>query len=285
MKNVACFFTGGYTESNSMLSFLSKINDNLNFNQMCPNRTKRRKVRGDVESVTERNLIGNVSGLTGASLTKYVYKYLDDYQAEIKSYDAIIIEDDLDGSFFEIGSDGFKKSSKNAEFINHCAQIRENIIQRMGKGTDFPVILFYAAPEIESWILSDWNNSFGYVYGPKEFQYLTSDENRYFSARFQPYIKENVLGEYNTCIEKYGYIDNQYYKLSDKLITSVQQFKVFLSDSDNNEELPKAIAQNQRLLYSKKIHGDKMLLHISPEKVKEKCPLYFAEAFDAIKNL
>ena len=45
---------------------------------MCPNRTKRRKVRGDVESVTERNLIDNVSGLTGANLTKYVYKYLDD---------------------------------------------------------------------------------------------------------------------------------------------------------------------------------------------------------------
>lgn len=283
MKNVACFFTGGYTESNSMLSFLSKINDKLNFNQLCPNKTKRRKVRGGVESVTERNLMDNVSGLTGAGLTKYVYKYLEDYQAEIVNYDAVIIEDDLDGSFFDIGSDGLKKSAKNAEFMNHCDQIRKNIIQRMGKGPDFPVILFYAAPEIESWILSDWNNSFGYIYGPKEFQYLTSDENRYFSARFQPYVKENVLGEYNTCIEKYGYFDNQYYKLSDKLITSLQQFKVLLSD--NNEELPKAIGQNQGLLYSKKIHGDKMLLHIFPEKVKEKCPLYFSEAFDAIKNL
>lgn len=43
VKNVGCFFTGGYTESNSMLIFLKRINDNIRFKQFCPNRTRKGK--------------------------------------------------------------------------------------------------------------------------------------------------------------------------------------------------------------------------------------------------
>lgn len=35
VKNVGCFFTGGYTESNSMLIFLKRINDNIRFKQFA----------------------------------------------------------------------------------------------------------------------------------------------------------------------------------------------------------------------------------------------------------
>ena len=283
VKNVACFFTGAHTESNEMINFLRKINGDLNFKQLCPNKTKRRKVRGGIESVTNRNLIECVSGLTGSALIRYVYNYLDTYRDECTNFDALIIEDDLDGHFFEIGTDGQKKSSKTKEFSEHCKLIKNQIVQKLGKNDDFPVIFLYAAPEVETWLLSDWNNSFGYVYGPKKLQCLTTEENRYFSARFQPYVNEHVLMEYCSCIENYGYFNNEYCKLSDKLIASLREFKVFISEYST--EIPQLIAQNQALRYSKKDHGDAMLQNLSPEKVKDKCPLYFAEAFDAIKNL
>lgn len=35
-KRVACFFTAGYTELNAMKSFMRKINDGVEYIQLCP---------------------------------------------------------------------------------------------------------------------------------------------------------------------------------------------------------------------------------------------------------
>ncbi len=281
MKSVACFFTGGYTESNSMQIFLKKINEDIELKQFCPNRTKKRKRPG-----LERDLIDEYSGLTGTALLHYVYDYLTNHKEEFSDFDAIIIEDDLDGLFNEELVPGDKKSlvsKRTQSFEKHCNIIRETVREKLNRDASFPVIQFYAAPEIETWFLSDWRNSFGSVYGPKGMALLTSAENDFFSARFQPYIRNYVLHEYENFLENYGYFDGIYSKLSDNIISSFDSFKVTMAGE--NLPLAKAISIKERLYYSKRLHGGEMLKQISPEAVRAKCPVYFQEAFSLLKNL
>lgn len=281
MKSVACFFTGGYTESNSMQIFLKKINENIELKQFCPNRTKKRKRPG-----FERDLIDKYSGLTGDALLHCVYVYLTNHKEEFSDFDAIIIEDDLDGLFKEELVPGDKTtlvSKRTQSFEDHCKTISKTVREKLNKDETFPVIQFYAAPEIETWFLSDWNNSFGSVYGPKGMALLTSAENAYFSARFHPYIRDHILCQYNDCFENYGYFAGTYRKLSDEIISSFDLFKVAIAE----EALPiaKTLSIKEELRYSKRIHGDAMLRQISPDTVRTKCTVYFQEAFSLLKGL
>lgn len=278
MKKVACFFTGGYTESNAMPEFLSKINDKIVFKQFCPNRTKRRKRPGE-----STDLIDTFSGLTGADLLRYVYRYLDNYPNELSDFDAVIIEDDLDGKFTEAPSGSTSKVSKRTkDFQAHCNTVADEIRKRLHKDDSFPVIQIFAAPEIETWFLSDWNNTFGLIYGPKAFAILDRKENQFFSAMFQPYMRDNVLCKYADQIENYGYFDGVYRKLSGQISSAFDSFKVTIS---RYGDVATSISSNKSLRYSKRSHGDEMLRHLSPDSIQQKCPIYFREAFELLKSL
>ena len=178
MKEVACFFTGGYTESGAMTGFLEKINRKVHFKQLCPNRPRGRK-----RPKAETDLKADVNGLTGSALLDYVYGYLEKYPEDLAGCDAVIIEDDLDGRFSELltpGDEGSRVSRKTQQFRDSCETIKSTVRDKLGKGASFPVVLIFAAPEIEAWLLSDWNHTFGYVYGPKGEAVLTTDENKFF---------------------------------------------------------------------------------------------------------
>jgi len=281
VKNVGCFFTGGYTESNSMLIFLKRINDNIRFKQFCPNRTRKRK-----GVCPERDLVDENSGLTDKALLRYVYEYLTENRKEFSNIDAIIIEDDLDGRFNEEATSGditTKVSKRTEAFGVHCKEVREKVRKILEKDENFPVIQFYASPEIEAWFLSDWANSFGEIYGPKGLSVLNTRENNFFSSRFQPHIRKEVLFEYSECIENYGYFEGKYSKLSDKIIESFSSFKVLMGTEPRR--MSKAISGNRELCYSKRTHGDEMLRRILPANVVRRCPVYFRESYDQLKKL
>lgn len=281
MKKVACFFTGGYTESNAMQIFLKKINDDIQLKQFCPNKTRKRK-RPDAEC----DLISEFSGLTGKSLIQYLYHYLDKHKEEFADFDAIIIEDDLDGAFGDERTKGDSStfvSIRNQAFEDHCNTIKTTVREKLQKDDTFPVIQFYASPEIETWFLADWGNSFGSIYGPKFLNILNANENQYFRSRFQAYINANVLKEYCEQLENYGYFNGEYLKLSEQIICSLDSFKVTIALQPG--EISKQISERRELVYSKRLHGDIMLRQLSPESVKIKCSTYFSEAFTALKNL
>lgn len=264
-----------------MQIFLKKINEGTQLKQFCPNKTRKRK-RPDAEC----DLISEFSGLTGGSLTQYVFHYLDKYKEDFVDFDAIIIEDDLDGAFGDERTKGDKSTFvaiRNQAFENHCNFIQNTVREKLQKDNTFPVIQFYASPEIETWFLADWGNSFGSIYGPKVLNILSANENQYFRSRFQAYINANVLKEYCQFLENYGYFNGEYYKLSDQIICSLDSFKVELAF--RSEEIAKHISDNRNLLYSKRLHGEIMLRQISPETVMAKCSTYFAEAFAKLKNL
>lgn len=283
MVKVACFFTGGFTESGAMQSFLQKINGNIFLKQFCPNKPPRRKIPG-----TRTQLVKGVSGLTGPGLRKYVYQYIENHPKELKEFDAVLIEDDLDGRYTRQRTEGdetTKVSAKTPEFLEQCETIKREIRMRLGKESDFPVIFFWASPEIEAWFLADWTDSFGSIYGPSGTNVLDGRENQFFSSRFQPYVRKNILKEYQGQVENYGYFMGDYKKLSDELILALDgDFKVQLNQEDTSV-LAKSISENKKLYYSKQNHGVLMLQNLRPETVQKKCPVYFAEAFAELAAL
>lgn len=185
--------------------------------------------------------------MTGVALLRYVYTYLTEHPEEIAEFDAVLIEDDLDGRFYEETIPGEKTSivsKRTAGFEKYHDEIKKNVCERLGKDDSFPVLRFFAAPEIEAWFLADWEDTFGLLYGPKGLSILTAGECDFFSTRFWSHIKNEVLMGYTDRIEEYGYFSGGYKKLSDE-----------------------------------------MLRRSSPHKIREKCLLYFRETYDQLKSL
>ena len=257
---VACFFTCGYTEAGTMQLFLKKINNACDFVQCLPNKTRKR--RGESKSI--RN---EYNGLSGNALLERVCTTLKKYKNEvdISRCQAVLIEDDLDGRFRD-WTDG----EVNA--------YREGAIRRIHEclGRNVPVIFLYASPEIEAWFLADWKKSFQYVYENKRFvEDLSVTERRRFLYHLRKFIFINLLGDYRDDLETYGWVENQYVKLSDQL-----------QDAVSSVALQQAAGiQSQHLYYSKKRHGEIMLREICPSIVAKKCRRYFLQGYQALRNL
>jgi hypothetical protein len=279
VRKIACFFTGGFTESGAMQYFLEKMGDNLKINQFCPNKAmKRRGTNG------KPHMIKSVNGLTGTSLIHYVYDYIDKYGDDLNEYDAILIEDDMDDRFYEYivaGDETTKRKCRNYEYMQYCNEIRNTIRAKLNKDGNFPVFLLFASPEIETWFLADWDNSFGKVYGPKGVNILSSVANSYFSYSFNKYVHKNILKQYEDNMEAYGYFNGEYIKLSTQIQEALSgEYKVWIDREGDSYGLSKC----ESLIYSKSIHGDKMLRNISPKQVGNKCLMFYRETYDEIQK-
>lgn len=259
-KRIACFFTGGYTELNAMKSFMKKINADADFIQLCPVALKKSR-----EAIRNRKSIGgSQSGLTGASLINYVLEEVGEKYFVREMYDAILIEDDKDERFLNDGSD-----IDLGKWYAYQKDVRQQLALR---GVTIPVIMFLAAPEVEAWFLSDWENSFGWVY--KYSGKLDSEQNNYFSHRFREYVNKDILTErYADRIEAYGLFEKKYKKLSEEIQTALSTID-FLKNFG-----PTSIR------YSKKTEGQAMLENIDPETVLRHCSVFFKEGYLALQNI
>lgn len=256
VRKIGCFITGAWTEAGAMSIFLKKINSDFEYIQCFPNKPKYKK-----------GLDGKFNGLTGEALIEEVYRRLELYKSEYMDYSAIIIEDDLDCRFHD-------KSPK--EIDDYKNQIRQTILGKLGK--DIPVIFLYASPEIETWFICDWNNSFVQVY-----------KNNFFCHQLKKYLDDKVIREYwQKGIENFGMIDGKYTKLSDSLQHAVVNgVKDEILKLYPNGKLPpekKCIIDDRSLIYSKKIHGDRMLRSINPDNFLEQCNIFFKPAYVDLKK-
>ncbi|MBQ7298259.1 MAG: hypothetical protein IJW77_00275, partial [Clostridia bacterium] len=215
MKRIACFFTGGYTELNAMKRFMTKINNRVQYIQLCPNGPRKNK-----DNIRNRHVIETINedqnGLTGDALINYIYEFIKSDRFVDEEYDAIIIEDDTDKRFLKVQDDGTSLIDVDA-WEQHKISVRQHIWDVY---QEIPIIFIYASPEIETWFLADWNNSFGKVYNTMSngSKLLSTEQNNYFSVQFHKHIKENILtSRYEDCIEEYGYFNGSYYKLSEQI--------------------------------------------------------------------
>lgn len=264
-KRVACFFSGGYTELNAMKSFIIRINGNAEYRQLCP--VAPRKSRDVIRNRT--SIDSNQSGLTGDSLIKYVLDTVEKPHFIRESYDFIIIEDDKD--------DRFLNKDTSSIDLDKWESFKKDVQQRLAdKGVTVPVIIFLAAPEVEAWFVSDWENSFGQVY--KNSGELNGLQNTYFSTVFRKYVKDTILtGKYSGAVEAYGYFCDGYRKLSEEIQTALNTID-FMAEY-------KPAFEHEPIRYSKRKQGGTMLENIDPNKVLDGCTVFFKEAFYKLQNI
>lgn len=241
-----------------MSAFLQKINRNFEYVQCFP--TKRKYKKG-IE------LDRKFNGLTGKALIEEVYRRVESHKNEYRDFSAIIIEDDLDCRF---------RGKSPTEIDDDKMKIRQTIWEKLGR--EIPVIFLFASPEIETWFICDWDNSFVYVY-----------KDQFFCHHLQKYLVNGVLKEYwQTGIENFGMIDGKYTKLSDSLQLAIAcGVKDELRELYSNKPIPPSVMRiidDRSFYYSKKIHGDSMLRNIKPENFVEQCNVFFKPAFIELKE-
>lgn len=268
---IACYITGGWTECGYMTHFLKKINCSYDYRQRFPQKNigKKGKARKQFK----------IDGKTGKDLIKYVYEDIRKHKDELKKYAAILIEDDMDDQFFlesKVGRDYGLIENRKLEIQNEI----HNIIQN----PDLKIFFLYALPEIESWFISDWENTFG-----TEYKNVLYNMNAYFSTTFRKFVMNTVLTEKFSLdeIENYGYISSEYQKLSDKLILSFQAYSCSPENYKNNREYNIRIndmIKKNRVTYSKKVEGINMLQRLEPEIVARSCKHYFSKAYAELKE-
>ena len=251
-----------------MQSFLTKINPDLEFKQFLPNKTRKRKG-------TPKTINKEISGLTGNSLVNKVCEIISKHNSEIQNCRAILIEDDLDGRFY-----GMHPNDVNAYNTKIAEKVREAL-----KRPDFPVILLYASPEIESWFIADWENGFKKLYcNSRIVTSLDYRTRQFFATNLKVFINDHVLRQYADDIEEYGWFGNTYLKLSEQLMKAIRtDSKQYISQlHGTNREIVDQILDSKELYYNKNLHGDIMLRNIDPVTVSRKCRKYFSPAFNKL---
>lgn len=268
---IACYVTGGWTECGYMTRFLEKINDSFDYRQRFPQKNIGKKGKSRKHFT--------VDGKTGVALIRWIYDDMRNHTEEFKKYSGILIEDDLDDQFFllsKTGRDYSKIETRKEDITKEIRKILQN--------QKIPVFFLYALPEIESWFIADWENTFG-----SEYKHILLEMNLYFSTTFRRYIVKQVLtDDYPvTELENFGYIHSDYQKLSERLISAYQEYscadKAYKNNRDYNTKINELI-KNNRLLYSKKMEGINMLQRLNPEKVATVCTHYFSTNYGLLKN-
>jgi len=226
------FSGGGEAEVRGFLPFLEKTFPGCRFERKTPVRQK---------PGPKANKAGSY-GRTGQSLIEQIKQELPlALKAEANKCDLILVFDDLDCRDSQT-----QKSKILAELskIPECAALNK--------------FVGFAAPEIEAWIIADWNNSIAKnsdFRGRQERMrwWLSAEKNVPFDSpeSFSEYDREK-----DCCREK----------LSEALIES----SVYQAERHNTR-------------FSKGLHTPLLLREIDPNEVQKKCPL-FRELYNYLKN-
>jgi hypothetical protein len=219
-----------------IVHFFERYFPDFTFERITPVRNKRPPHR------VNPNAAVNALGKTGADFAKQIKAKLDD---KIKYgnplCDAILILDDLDC----------------------CCNVKrktlfENIINQAGNGAfnDVKRIIGFAAPELESWVIADWDNTIA-----------THIDFRQNQQAMQNWLVNNNVS-FNTP-ETFSFYDESKNSCHEKL----------------SELLIESSRQTNQTPYSKAKHTPFLLYEsLRPAVVAEKCPI-FRDFFMQLQNL
>jgi len=243
---VYVFATDGYTET-AIKDFLRKINTRATWVIKSPRLMKLAKRDYD-----NNRMLPVLTGRTGTSLEEYMLDEVSKHPTILTECAAVLLEDDVDMRDASIDQDEFLV----AQHKRLGAKLAE-----INSGCTAQMICLYAAPEIETWFIEDWKNSFG----------KTGDFNQQIATQLRTplnKIKETCDGAF----ERYSHHFRE--KLS-----------VWLSDETHKLSIEHNITDKRMASYSKSYHGSKFLRSINPAVVETKCRVYFAKAYHTIQGI
>jgi hypothetical protein len=220
---------GGDAEVRGLFPFLDKTFPGCRFERKTPVRSDKPGPKPNKPSS---------QGRTGESLIEQIKEELPlALKAEPNKCDLILIFDDLD----------CRDSQKQKEKID---KIWPEISKKIPECADIKKIVGFAAPEIEAWIIADWNNSIA-----KHSDFRGRHERMRWWLSTQRKVSFDTPESFS---EDYAEKDCCREKLSKALIESSVQDEV---DRD-------------KARFSKGYHTPLLLREIDPNEVQKKCPLF-----------
>ena len=232
------FSGGGESEVRGFLPFLEKTFPGCRFERKTPIRDKLGPKPNKASSY----------GKTGKSLIEQIKQELPlALKAEPNKCDLILVFDDLD----------YRDSQEEKKKIE---KIWSEISKKIPECADIEKIVGFAAPEIEAWIIADWNNSIAkhsdFRGRHKRMRWWLSTEKK---VSFEnPESFSEYYAEKDCCREK----------LSKALYDST------IVEHESNLDQAR---------FSKKLHTPSLLMAIDPNEVQKKCPL-FRELYNYLNN-
>ena len=227
------FAGGGESEVRGLIPFLEKNFPGCSFERKTPVRQKPGPKPNKVVSY----------GRTSQSLIEQIKEELPiALKGEANKCNLILVFDDLD--------------------CRDPTTQRETILQELSKVQECAGIekfVGFAAPELEAWIIADWDNSIA-----KNSDFRGRHERMRYWLRRQrnvPFDSPESFSEYDSekdCCQE---------KLSKALIESTEQ-----DEADRNKSR-----------FSKRLHTPLLLLEINSNTVQQKCPL-FRELYNYLNN-
>jgi hypothetical protein len=240
------YATDSHSET-SMQDFLKKINPNVKWISRSPRLAKRTK-----KDYAAKEIFPVLTGRTGVDLENFMIEEIAQHQDIVLKRPAILLEDDLDRR------DALENQS---EFLAARRKKLNDRISNAVEGSSAELICLYAAPEVETWLVEEWENSFG---NSRLF-------NQQIATQLRPLINK-IKAECGDSFESYSHYKDD--KFSDWLSKHIQ----------NLSEIHK-IDDPEMASYSKRKHGSKFLGEIDPDKIAPKCRIYFAVAYHAIRKI
>ena len=229
------FAGGGQSEIAGLVPFLNRHFNGCHFER----RTPVIKKIGPKPGVKSK---GVGLGKTGCDLSRQIAKELD-VALRFGGCELILVVDDLDCC---------------------CKEERRNLfletINKIPGAASIPQVIALAAPEIESWIIADWDNT---VAKHVDFRSCGKAMKHWLIKEKKiPFAAPESFGEYDpktkSCTKK----------LSDLIIEA-------------------SVEYGNGYCYSKGTHTPRLLQEINPKTVAKKCPLFksfFLEVIDATKT-
>lgn len=258
LVKIGFFCSGGHTELGARSSVydprplaavdavVRKIDPRLEWVRLFPARTKPGPKLGRVSLRDDSD-----GGVTGSALTTTMFARLRTHHGDrsIREVAAIVLIDDADCRFATL------------EALAAWEAALERQVREL---TSRPALLFIAllaSPEVEAWLIADWNEGFGQQYAPIQ--------PRLAAALARP---EHLGPRPWTQIERFGHpYDAARAACSRKLSEELQQVLRTLLVTPST--------------YSKREQGPDMLRRIRPHVVADVCRLIFAPALRRILAL
>jgi hypothetical protein len=243
LVKIGYFCSAGYTETGGLDAVLRRVAPDVTWERCFPAVDKPAPKIGRPLPTP----VAAHSGVTGEALVKRIIDHFDDYDA--LPYDAILIVDDADCRFCGLADDP-------------APGWRDAVVARLRgarRWVDRPVFVLFASPEVEAWLLADWNNTFA----------------RYYPD-VQVWMRRRLLALGLDDLERYGCPrrgSSCTRKLSEDLVAAIDVV-------DGATDPPPGPVPR----YSKRTDGPWMLRCVDPDVVAAACAWLFAPSLWALRR-
>ena len=217
-----------------------------------------------IRSTTGRDLLKAISERLSFLLTR---NSLQERLTKNTLCDAILVIDDLDCRRWEdsvcndLNSPGFKKlrSSYHQQIHQSLSSTQEKLDEGMKHrlkqvGFNPKIIIGFASPEIESWIIADWGNC----------QHRDFPNHQWI--RMRKWLRDEAEVDFSNP-EPYGGFNPETGVCQVKLSEQIVEASTQAQQSQDSEQLCR---------YNKARHSSELLETLSCQRVQRKCPIFRA---------